>query len=107
MLYLKNTTEEQLVHIPKTINNRDVWEVVMRLRNTISSEDFSIAAVVCNESALYYTLQISLVEGIPSGEYEYSLSNEIGELSTGLLVVGDMESFVEYSNEITYEQYAE
>ena len=50
---------------------------------------------------------IRLSEGIMSGEYEYTLSDEVGVLSTGLLIIGEKEMLTEYNNEITYEQYAE
>ena len=50
---------------------------------------------------------VELQEGVPSGEYEYTLSDEVGVLSTGLLVVGDLEIPTEYNKEIAYEQYTE
>jgi hypothetical protein len=42
---------------------------------------------------------------VQPGEYRYSFSDEIGELSTGLLVIGDLQNPIEYINETEYEQY--
>jgi hypothetical protein len=50
---------------------------------------------------------VELKEDIPSGEYDYTLSDEVGVLSTGLLVIGDYEIPTEYNKELTYEQYTE
>jgi hypothetical protein len=52
-------------------------------------------------------MMAALSEKIVSGEYEYTLSDEVGVLSTGLLVIGDLELSTEYNNEIAYEQYTE
>jgi hypothetical protein len=106
MIYLNNTTKEQEIFIPKTID-REVWKVSLQIKSTISSDNFSIDGVVGNCSALYYSMMVVLSEKIVSGEYEYTLSDEVGVLSTGLLVIGDLELSTEYNNEIAYEQYTE
>ena len=106
MIYLNNTIKEQEVFIPKTID-REVWKVSLQIKSTISSDNFSIDGVVGNCSALYYSMMVALSEKIVSGEYEYTLSDEVGVLSTGLLVIGDLELPTEYNNEIAYEQYTE
>lgn len=106
MIYLNNTIKEQEIFIPKTID-REVWKVSLQIKSTISSDNFSIDGVVDNCSALYYSMMVALSEKIMSGEYEYTLSDEVGVLSTGLLVIGDLENPTEYNKEITYEQYTE
>jgi hypothetical protein len=60
-----------------------------------------------NSSLLYYKMMIALPDKIMKGEYEYTLSDEVGVLSTGLLVIGDLEIPTEYNKEIAYEQYTE
>ena len=106
MIYLNNTIKEQEIFIPKT-NDREVWKVSLQIKSTISSDNFSIDGVVGNCSALYYSMMVALSEKIVSGEYEYTLSDEVGVLSTGLLVIGDLELSTEYNKEIAYEQYTE
>lgn len=106
MIYLNNTIKEQAIFIPKTID-REVWKVSLQIKSTISSDNFSIDGVVGNCSALYYSMMVALSEKIMSGEYEYTLSDEVGVLSTGLLVIGDLELSTEYNKEIAYEQYTE
>lgn len=107
MIYLKNITEEQEIFIPIASEDREVWKVTLHIKSTISSDNFSIDGVVGIGSALYYPMMVELSEDIPSGEYKYTLSDEVGVLSTGLLVIGDLENPTEYNKEITYEQYTE
>lgn len=107
MIYLNNITEEQEVFIPKVSVHREVWRVTFYIKSTISSDSFSFDGVVSNCSALYYPMIVMLPEDIMPGEYEYTLSDEVGILSTGLLVIGGHESMLEYNNDIRYEQYRE
>ena len=107
MIYLKKTTEEQVVLIPNPMGRREAWEVMLHLKSTINSDIISIKGIVDNSSYPYYPLMIRLSEGIMSGEHEYTLSDEVGVLSTGLLIIGEKEMLTEYNKEITYEQYAE
>jgi hypothetical protein len=53
----------------------------------------------------YYVIEVALKSNVPAGEYEYSLSDAQGVLSSGLLVIGDMSAPREYDNTIIYEQY--
>ena len=107
MIYLKNTTDEQEVFFPKLIERREVWKVVFQATSTILSDRFSIDGIVNDCSALYYPMRVRLGDDVVSGEYEYILSDEVGVLSTGLLVIGDLENPTEYNNEARYEQYTE
>ena len=106
MIYLKQTTELQLIHVPKS--GRDAkGNVSISAMSTINQFDFSIVAAEEDTSMLYHKVLIELPGGMPSGEYEYTLSDEDGVLSSGVLVVGDLENPKEYIKEITYEQYTE
>lgn len=57
------------------------------------------------ESGMNYTFDISLPEGIASGEYEYKLVDGDAVLSSGLMVIGDKIGVGQYEKEVTYKQY--
>ena len=106
MIYLKHTTDLQMMYIPK--DGRDAnGDVSFNAFSTINQFGFSFDAAEENSSLLYHKVLVELKQDIPSGEYEYTLSDEVGVLSTGLLVIGDLASPTEYNKEIVYEQYTE
>ena len=104
MVYLKHTTDVQMMYIPKNGRNAK-GDIFFKAFNTINQFGFSFDAVEENTSLLYHKVLVELKENIPSGEYEYTLSDEIGVLSTGLLVIGDLDNPMEYNKEAEYEQY--
>ena len=106
MIYLKHTTDLQMMYVPK--DGRDAkGNVFLKAFSTINQFGFSFDAVEESLSMLYHKVLVEPKKEIPSGEYEYTLSDEVGVLSTGLLVIGDLENPTEYNKEITYEQYTE
>ena len=106
MIYLKHTTDLQMMYVPK--DGRDAkGDVSFSAFSTINQFGFSFDAAEENSSLLYHKVLVELKQDIPSGEYEYTLSDEVGVLSTGLLVIGDFELPTEYNKEIAYEQYTE
>lgn len=106
MIYLKHTTDLQRMYIPK--DGRDAHgSVFFKAFSTLNQFGFSFYAVEENSFSLYHMVLVELKENIPSGEYEYTLSDEEGVLSTGLLIIGDLENPTEYNKEIAYEQYTE
>lgn len=106
MIYLKHTTDLQMMYVPK--DGRDAkGDVSFKAFSTINQFGFSFDAAEENSSLLYHKVLVELKQDIPSGEYEYTLSDEVGVLSTGLLVIGDLEIPTEYNKEIAYEQYTE
>ena len=106
MIYLKHTTDLQMMYVPK--DGRDAkGDVSFKAFSTINQFEFSFDAAEENSSLLYHKVFVELKEDIPSGEYEYTLYDEVGVLSTGLLVVGDLDNPMEYNKETTYEQYTE
>lgn len=106
MIYLRHTTDLQRLYIPK--DGRDAQGcVLLKAISTVNQFEFSFYAAEENDFVHYHHLIVELAENIPSGEYEYTLSDEDGVLSTGLLVIGDLEIPTEYNKEIAYEQYTE
>lgn len=106
MVYLKQTTDIQTMYIPK--NGRDAkGDVFFKAFSTINQFEFSFESAEENSSLLYHKVLVELKDNIPSGEYEYTLSDDVGELSTGLLVIGELDTHVEYVIDKEYEQYTE
>ena len=106
MIYLKHTTDLQLLCVPKTERNA-LADVTLRIKCTSTGREVIIESSEGNSSLLYYKMMIALPDDVVKGEYEYTLSDEMGVLSTGLLVVGDLDNSMEYNKETTYEQYTE
>lgn len=106
MIYLKHTTDLQMMYVPKDGRNA-IGDVFFKAFSTINQFGFSFDAAEENSSLLYHKVLVELKEDIPSGEYEYTLSDGVGVLSTGLLVIGEIDSHVEYVIEKEYEQYEE
>ena len=104
MIYLQNTTESQVLYVPKN-GTEASGELTLQVRNTID-QDFVIDQVLdLNTSYLYYNLAIALPAGCPDGEYEYALMDDGIVLSTGILILESSQSRNEYNKDIEYEQY--
>ena len=104
MVYLKHTTDIQMMYIPKEGRNAK-GDVFFKAWSTINQFGFSFDAAEENSSLLYHKVLVELKDNVPAGEYEYTLSDEVGELSTGLLVIGNLENPIEYNKVTEYEQY--
>ena len=105
MIYLQNTTESQVLFVPRS-GAVPEGDLVLKAKNTIDLEtEIEETVTDLRTSDLYFNLAIALPAGLPDGEYEYSLSVEGVTLSTGLLVIGENSTPSQYEKDITYEQY--
>lgn len=104
MIYLSNSTELQMLYVPKEGRNA-TGRVSFSAYSTINQFGFVFDAEEENSSLLYHKVMVELTDNVQSGEYEYVFSDEVGELSTGLLVIGDLENPIEYQTMTEYEQY--
>lgn len=104
MIYLKHTTDAQMMCVPR--GWRDVsGKMTFKAENTVERASFQFSASLVDTTMLYHKVRVTLSSAIPAGEYEYSFSDEVGEISKGLLVVGDSDNAIEYDNMTEYEQY--
>lgn len=103
MIYLKNISEPQMVFVPK--GRETEGNLSFSLKNTINQSVLMNASVADLQSDLYVQFSISLPADRASGEYEYTLTDDAGIVSTGLLIVDDLSSPTEYNNAIQYKQY--
>lgn len=106
MIYLRQTTDLQMLYIPK-MGRSATGKVILTAVSTINQSVFSFTAIDEDSSLLYHKILVELPQRVQPGEYEYAFSDEIGELSNGLLVVGELESPIEFNNVTEYEQYEE
>jgi len=105
MIYLQNTTESQVMFIPRN-GVTPQGDLVFKAKSTIDLEvEINQVLTDLQTSDLYFNLEITLNAGLPDGEYEYSLSAGEILVSSGLLVIGENSIPSEYKKEITYEQY--
>lgn len=102
MIYLKNISTSQIIFIPR--GREANGELVLSLKSTINQSAILLDVVDSAISDLYFRVSVMLPADMPTGEYEYVLTDEMGELSTGLLVVGELSSPKEYKKVIQYEQ---
>lgn len=130
MIYLKNTTSAQYVRIPA--GGPSEGTVKMSMVNTIDKgkgyafeydpaiyfvdadgayfHDADglqlVVGYVDDPSHIYRGMEITLPEGMPEGEYEYTVIVDDEVVSCGLAIVGDrVAPFQENNNTVEYEQY--
>ena len=105
MIYLQNTSESQVVLIPRN-GETPQGDLVFKAKSTIDLEvEINQVVTDLQTSDLYFNLAVTLNAGLPDGEYEYSLSAGEILVSSGLLVIGENSRSSEYNKDITYEQY--
>ena len=131
MLYLKATTDPQVVRIPASAPKAG-GVVTLEMVNTIDrgpalvfdfdqavyladsdgklvhdADDLQIVVADRGDSLrLYYVLTVELPEGVTEGEYEYKATVDGDIVSCGLAIVGDPKAAVSsYDKPVQYEQY--
>lgn len=106
MIYLRNTTESQVVFVPKN-GPVPVGDLVFKAVSTIDlDEKVNQAVTDLQTSEMYFNIAVSLPGDVPDGEYAYSICMGDSVLSSGLLVIGENTYPSEYDKDITYEQYS-
>lgn len=103
MIYLKNISTPQVIFIPKSRETEG--SLVFSIKSTINHSVSVNASVVDLQSELFIQFPVELPADINTGEYEYSLTDEAGVISTGLLFIEDLSELQEYQISIKYEQY--
>lgn len=104
MIYLKNTTEAQVMFIPR---NGEVMSGALELclGNTTDHVGMEVEVSDICTSALYFDVAVVLPEGIATGEYHYELKDGEIVVSSGLVFIGDLQNPNQYEKTITYRQY--
>lgn len=104
MIYLNNTTEKQTLYIPR-MRELSGGDLFFKAKSRMESQELNLHCEDDMTSILYHKIAVTLPENIAEGEYDYILGNGLGELSCGLLVIGELDKPFEYDNTIEYEQY--
>ena len=105
MLYLQNTEEAQVLFVPR---NGEIpsGDLVFKAKSTIDlATEIDLQVVDLDISELYLHLAVTIPDGCPNGEYEYTVLAGDEMVSTGLLIVGENSRPEQYNHEIEYEQY--
>lgn len=109
MIYLQNISGDQEVSIPwNGIPFIGGAPLYLDIKSTINLSSGEIPVSGLRRDRIYAHVKISLPEGLPDGEYEYTLTSHADEdvaLSTGLLTIGGLTAPGEYEKSIEYEQY--
>lgn len=106
MIYLEQTTEPQVVKIPRNLMQVPGGDYVMTLENTLDRSRISMTPVCVTRGALNYTLSIALPDLLPAGEYSYELRQGAAVVAVGVLTLGEYEyCTTQYEAGTTYEQY--
>lgn len=106
MIYLQNIARIQAVYIP--CEKRDIHgEITLDVVGTINHQSIRCKATIDKSHMQYCRVYIQLPESISAGEYEYTMSDDMGVLSTGLLMIRESEASIEYNEVTEYEQYTE
>ena len=103
MIYLNNTSTPQMVSSPKSRETEG--RLVFSVKSTINLSVPVDARVAQLESDLYIQFPVALPADADIGEYEYTLTDNAGILSTGILVVEGKSDVKEYNLSVQYEQY--
>ena len=104
MIYLKNTSEAQILMIPRN-GGIVTGEMYLVMRNTTDQKETTLSVTDLNTSGLYFNIAVVLPGGLADGEYQYSIKDGNMQVSCGLLYIGDLQSPSQHETTITYKQY--
>lgn len=102
MVYLNHISELKAMYVPKC--REKVGDLILSIKNTTNLSVHKISDMECDEFGLQYLLKFHLPSDFPLGEYEYSLMDDDGLISTGILIIEDYACPKEYHTVIQYEQ---
>lgn len=104
MVYLDNRTDKQTLFIPKGLRDARP-QLRLLMKSTIGLLEVAYDVILADNTMLYHKVEVALQGELPAGEYEYILMDDAGALSTGILILGDLDRPEEYVNNAEYEQY--
>ncbi|MCM1503398.1 MAG: hypothetical protein NC115_12160 [Bacteroidales bacterium] len=106
MIYLNNTTEEQLVFVPRNYRTDATRDYRLVLYSTVDHVETAVALSGVEVAGDYLSCNMTLPDEMAEGEYQYLLTGDGEELSTGLAVISWKEmKNKQYMEVIQYEQY--
>ena len=106
MIYLKKTDAPQALFVPRTgeVSFNDTLH--LKLENTTTHQVYEWDVMSLGVSVLYFNVSIILPADVPSGEFKYTLTDELVILSTGLVVVDkDIKGYEQFEQTIEYTEY--
>ena len=107
-MYLKQTTKEQEVYIPRNYATPSVGAVVLTLNDVMGDGELTVNVADIEVYDRSYMLAVKLSKKVTEGEYEYTLRIGGEVVATGLAQVGDYKAnIISYDEETDIEQYDE
>lgn len=103
MIYLNTISERQVVYMP--IQREREGNLSLSLKSTINQSVHEIPDVTEERFIHFVQLSFGLPVDMDAGEYEYTLIDDAGIISTGLMIVETLSCPTEYNKAIQYEQY--
>lgn len=108
MLYLKQTTKEQEVYIPRNYATPSVGATTLTLNAVMGDGELAVNVAAMEMYDRAYMLAVKLSKKATEGEYEYTLRIGGEVVATGLAQVGDYKAnIISYDEETDIEQYDE
>lgn len=107
-MYLKQTTKEQEVYIPRNYATPSVGAVGLTLNDVMGDGELAVNVAAIEMYDRAYKLSVKLSKKVTEGEYEYTLRIGGEVVATGLARVGDYKAnIISYDEETDIEQYDE
>ena len=107
-MYLKHTTTEQEVYIPRNYATPSVGAVVLTLNDVMGDGELTVNVADIEVYDRAYKLVVRLSKKVTEGEYEFTLRIGGEVVATGLAQVGDYKAnIISYDEETDIEQYNE
>lgn len=108
MLYLEQTTEPQIVKIPRNILPNPGGDYGLTIENTLDRSRITLTPTCVIPRALNYAVTVALPDVVPAGEYSYEFRQGLSVLAVGILTVGNYEhATTQYESATSYEQFVE
>lgn len=107
-MYLKQTTTEQEVYIPRNYATPSVGAVVLTLNDVMGDGELMVNVADIEVYDRAYKLAVKLSKKVTEGEYEYTLRIGGEVVATGLAQIGNYKAnIISYDEETDIEQYDE
>lgn len=104
MLYIDKNEQAQVLFIPKNKQGTK-GGLVLRCKSSINKQTWESKVIDLQTSTYYYRISFVVPADAPQGEYQYTLSDDEGVLSNGILIIGENQRIRQYEKSTEYKQY--
>ena len=104
MIYLDKTEQAQVLFIPRNKQGTN-GGLVLKCKSSINQQAWESKVIDLQTSTYYYRVSFVVPAEAPQGEYQYTLSDDEGVLSKGILIIGENQKIIQYEKSAEYKQY--